>query len=309
MNDEISVSVVIPARNAERTLERAIVSVLAQSWAPDEIIVVDDASTDATGAIARSFEDHGVRTVAIGSQTGAAGARNAGIEAATGTWVAFLDADDVWLPQKLAKQVQIIRARPDASFVFCASHEFSPAGRFLGDTYRGRPVREGSGAWKALLACNFVATPTVVARRALLLQLGGFDETLKVAEDQDMWIRLALTAPPSYVPESLVRVHVRHESLSSWSLDDHYAYTLPMIKRHLERLRSRVTESEARAILGERLNRIGSVAAAKGHVLHGGAMILRSAFLGYRPLQNLMLLGKLPAAALVKWLVRHRPFR
>lgn len=307
--DDLSLSVVIPARNAEKTLARAIESVLVQRRVPGEIVVVDDASSDATAAIAASFADRGVRIVVLEGHSGAAGARNVGIKAARGDWIAFLDADDEWLPHKLEKQVAAIRARPDASFVFCASHEFAPSGRFLGDTYQGRPVCDDENAWKALLACNFVATPTVVARRELLLRLGGFNTTLKVAEDQDMWIRLALEAAPAYVPESLVRVHVRHESLSAWRLADQYTYTLPMVERHLERLRPRLTAPEIKAIRGERLNRVGSVAMAQGDCLHGMSLILRSAMLGYRPLHGMMLLAKLPAARLANRLVHGFKFR
>jgi glycosyltransferase involved in cell wall biosynthesis len=304
MDSEVSISVVIPARNAEKTLARALDSVLVQRRAPCETIIVDDASSDTTAAIAARFADRGVRIVALDRQRGAAGARNVGIEAARGVWIAFLDADDEWLPYKLEKQVAAIRARPDVSFVFCASHEFASSGRFLGDTYQGRPVRDDENAWKALLACNFVATPTVVARRELLLRLGGFNEALKVAEDQDMWIRLALEVAPAYVPESLVRVHVRHESLSAWRLGDQYTYTLPMVERHLERLRPRLAATEIKAIRGERLHRVGSVAMAQGDFLHGMSLILRSALLGYRPQHNMMLLARLPVAKLANRLAR-----
>lgn len=295
-----SVSVVIPARNAEPTLARALVSARNQSVAPLEIVVVDDASTDATAEIATA---HGVRLVRRAERGGAAAARNAGIAAARGRWIAFLDADDEWLATKLEKQLLQVGTSP--SFVFCASHEVAPSGQVLGDTYGGRQVTAGEGAWKALLAANFVATPTVLAPRALLLALGGFDESLKVAEDQDMWIRLALSGPPAYVPESLVRVHVQPRSLSSWTLADQYAFTLPMIERHLKQLSGRLTAREARAILGERYVRIGLAAADNGELWHGVAMVLRSALHGHRPLHNLLLSAKLPLAASVKRLVRH----
>jgi hypothetical protein len=144
----------------------------------------------------------------------------------------------------------------------------------------------------------------VVVRRELLLRLGGFNDALKVAEDQDMWIRLALEAAPAYVPESLVRVHVRHESLSAWRLADQYTYTLPMVERHLERLRPRLAATEIKAIRGERLHRVGSVAMAQGDFLHGMSLILRSALLGYRPQHNMMLLARLPVAKLANRLAR-----
>ena len=295
-----TVSVVIPARNAEPTLARALVSARNQTVAPLEIVVVDDASTDATSEIASAYGAHVVRLTKRG---GAAAARNAGIAAAQGRWIAFLDADDEWLATKLEKQLALVGRAP--SFVFCASHEVAPSGQVMGDTDGGRQVTEGEGAWKALLAGNFVATPTVLAPRALLLELGGFDESLKVAEDQDMWIRLALAGPPAYLPESLVRVHVQPRSLSSWTLADQYAFTLPMIERHLKKLSGRLTAREARTILGERYVRIGLAAADNGELWHGVAMVLRSALHGHRPVRNLMLSAKLPLAASFKRLVRH----
>ena len=300
MNGKISVSAVIPAHNSGATLGRALDSILAQTRPADEIIVVDDASTDSTATLARSYAGRGVRVLALPERRGAAAARNVGIGAAKGVWVAFLDADDEWLLTKLERQLAAVSVNPEASFVFCASEEFSLEGQSLGDTFRGWPVTTGSEAWKALLACNFVATPTVVAWRALLLQLGGFDETLEVAEDQDMWIRLALAGPPVYVPDSLVRVHMRPESLSSWRLADQYSYTLPMIEHHLAVLGGRLTRSEARAIMGTRLNKIGLTACAHGDLPPGLSMILRSVLLGYRPLRSLGTMAKAPLSACLR---------
>ena len=290
MSAEISVTVVIPAYNAQETLACALDSVLAQTRSADEIIVVDDASSDGTAAVAESYGRHGITVVHLPERRGAAAARNAGIRAAKGNWIAFLDADDEWLPIKLEKQVAAITTNPAASFIFCASEEFSPEGRSWGDTFRGGPVTSGSNAWKALLACNFVATPTVVAPRNLLLQLGGFDEKLAVAEDQDMWIRLALAGPPAYMPERLVRVHVRVQSLSSWSLGDQTAYTLPMIERHLATLRDRLSRSEVRAIRGARLHKIGVITCDHGDLPAGLSMVLRSALLGYHPVRGLAMM-------------------
>jgi glycosyltransferase involved in cell wall biosynthesis len=300
MNGKISISAVIPARNAEATLARALESVLAQTRPPDEIIVVDDASSDGTARMARSYADQGVSLLSLRERRGAAAARNVGIAGAKGQWIAFLDADDEWLPVKLEKQAGAISANPEAPFVFCASEEFSSDGQSLGDTFRGWPVTVGSEAWKALMVCNFVQTSTVVARRALLLQLGGFDETLKVAEDQDMWIRLALAGTPVYVPESLACVHVRPNSLSTWSLADQHAYTLPMIERHLDRLRDILSRSEVRAIMGARLHKIGLTACAHGDLAPGLSLILRAALLGYRPLRSVVALVKAPVAALLR---------
>ena len=114
MNGEVSISVVIPASNAEATLARALESVLAQTRPPDEIIVVDDASTDCTVRLAKSYADQGVSLLRVRERRGAAAARNLGIAAAKGRWIAFLDADDEWLPAKLEKQAAAISANPES---------------------------------------------------------------------------------------------------------------------------------------------------------------------------------------------------
>jgi glycosyltransferase involved in cell wall biosynthesis len=238
--------------------------------------------------------------LSLAAHGGAAAARNAGIGAARSDWIAFLDADDEWGPRKIEKQLTAISSHPGISFVFCASDEFSVTGEPLGDTFRNFPVTCGDDTWRALLATNFVATPTVIARRDLLWRLGGFDESLKVGEDQDMWIRLALEGPTAYVPESLAQVHVRRQSISTWTLADQCNYTLPMIEGHLARLGNRLTPAERRAVRGARIGRTGRIACAHGQLRDGLVMILRSALLGYEPLKSLFLLVRIPFAAFLR---------
>lgn len=273
------VSVVIPAYNAAQTIARAVGSVLAQTLPPREIIVVDDASTDGTIAKARALGP--VKPVVLPKQRGAGAARNAGIRAAAGPWIAFLDADDEWLPQKLEKQCAA--APGPRSAVFCASEEFGPDGISMGDTLRGVSVDCSPDAFKSLLKTNFMATPTVMASRQLLTELGGFDETLPVAEDQDLWIRLAAAGELVYVPETLVRVHVRAESLSSYRRSDQSRHVLPMIERHLTKFSDRLTPAEVRAIRGERLTNAGRIAFAEGDVMRGIEFMVRASIAGRRP--------------------------
>lgn len=300
-----SISVVIPARNASATLGRAIDSVLAQTLPPHEIIVVDDGSTDETSTVASAFA--AVKLIRLNEARGAAAARNTGIRAAQGEWVAFLDADDEWLAEKL--RMQAARIEPGQSMAFCASEEFGPDGSSLGDTFRGRPVCASADAWKSLLKTNFVATPTVMAPRALLLQLGGFNEKLPLGEDQDMWIRLALAGRLTYVPERLVRIHVQPKSLSAFRPDDQSRYMLPMIEGHLQTLRFKLTKAEAREIRGERLNNAGRIAFVHGDFARGVAFLLRAVLIGYRPLSGLAEIAKAPVAALVRWALHTMPRR
>ena len=113
--DRPRVSVVIPAHNAAATVARAIISTQAQTPAPDEFLLVDDASSDDTAAIAESL---GATVIRLPVRAGAGAARNAGIAAATGKIIAFQDADDEWLPGKLARQLPLLA---DASFVACGA--------------------------------------------------------------------------------------------------------------------------------------------------------------------------------------------
>lgn len=297
------VTVVLPARNAGRTIKRALDSAVAQSYRPIEIVVALDSCDDNTERVVSDFDFADIRTVATEYPGGAARARNAAIAAARGELIAFLDADDEWLETKLELQVPLLLSNPRLSFVACASNEFSPDGRNLGDTCGGLVPVTGAQAWKALLAANYVATPTVVARRRTVLDVGGFDPLMKIGEDQDMWIKLALAGELGFVNESLVRVHVLERSLSNEDFSDQMNVTMPMIERHVTALAGKLSRREARAILGERWGRLGQWAYARGDLALGARMICRSMGLGYRPLENLSCLVR--AAPPVQWLKRH----
>lgn len=295
-----TICVVIPAYNSEATLLRALDSVAAQTLAPSEILVVDDASSDTTPSLAKNYRHAGVNVVSMPTNVGASGARNQGIRMASADLVAFLDADDEWLPTKLEKQVQLILANQNSTFCSCGSSLISPDGANLGDIYRGQRVTTGPEAWKALLKDNYVTTPSVLVWRRHLLALGGFNESLKIAEDQDMWIRLAARGGLSYVPEMLVRVHDRRSSLSGGSFDEQMTYTLPMIERHLERFADRLTREDRRLILGRRLLRLGQLAFSRGARDVGRQLIWRSISMGYKPWEGLLFLLK--ANLVVIWL-------
>jgi len=280
---------------------RAISSALGQSLPPFEIIVVDDGSTDRTAEIAAGF-GHRIRLLRQHHQ-GAAAARNAGIRAAQAPWIAFLDADDEWLSDKLMLQMPLHRD-PDLVFSYCGSNEFGPDGADRGDTFADAAPRRGREAWRDLLASNFVATPTVVASRARLIGLCGFDTRLKVGEDQDMWIRLALGGSIDFIGKSLVRVHVQPDSLSGQRLEDELDYTWPMVMRHLKELAPRLSAAEIRAIKGERLGRIGRTAYAHGRLEIGAGLILHAIALRNRPWHNAYHLAA--AGPPGRWLKRRR---
>jgi len=297
MNGQPSVSVVIPAYNVEDCICRAIRSVLRQTHLPQEIVVVDDGSTDNTGCAAKKF---GGPVRVIGQRrTGAAQARNTGISASRGEIIAFQDADDEWLETKLEKQLTL-HHRQDLAMSSCQSNEFDVDGHDLGDTFRDlRPVR-GNEIWRKLLAVNFIATPTVMASREKLIAAGGFNSSLKVGEDQDMWIRLALLGPVDFIDESLVHVHMRPASLSSSGFHDQVAFTLPMIWEHLQALKPRLCEREVRGIYAARLGRVGRNACAHREFVLGLSLVAKAIGMGDSPFHNLYhLLGLAPP---IRWL-------
>jgi glycosyltransferase involved in cell wall biosynthesis len=302
MDTATSVSVIIPAFNSAATLLRAIDSVQAQTYAPDEVIVVDDCSADATLDIVESYGNK-VKSIRLRERRGAAGARNAGVRMAKGDAVAFLDADDEWLPQKLQTQVELLNSSPEISFVACGANLIAPNGIDLGDIYRGHPIVTGRESWRALLAYNFIATPTVLAWRRHIIAVGGFDESLKIGEDQDLWIRLALAGDFAYVPKSLVRVHSRENSLSAEEFSDQLTYTLPMIERRVSELRGRLRNADIRHIRGKRLGLVGRAAYLRGDYRNGLYLIGRSIALGYQPVGSLHYLASASPPAV--WLKRQ----
>jgi GT2 family glycosyltransferase len=186
------VSVVIPAFNHARWVADAVRSVAAQQFRDLEIIVVDDGSTDDT---ARALGECGVPLRYLHQDNrGPSSARNAGVQVARGRLIAFLDADDLWLPDKLALQVPVIDARAEAAVVYADAVFWDESTRRPQGTHAGRHRHPSGRILGALLVDNPIPSPTPLVRRTALVQAGGFDETLRACEDWDLWIRLARKA-------------------------------------------------------------------------------------------------------------------
>ena len=207
-----AVSVVVPAYNAAWCVKKAVDSVLEQDFRDFELLVVDDGSTDQTASVLSGYGEK-LRVIRK-ANGGLSSARNAGIREARGEFVAFLDADDWWLPGKLSRQVTYLRAHPSVGFVSATSRVEDAAGQLL-------------NVW-ACTACNGPFLPhlfgangdvagsgsAVMARRLLFDQTGGFDESLRSLEDVDMWMRLAAVTGYACIDEPLAVILKRPGSMS-----------------------------------------------------------------------------------------------
>ncbi len=208
------VSVVIATRNRAALLPASARSVLAQSAADLELILVDDASDDATpeAMAALAAADPRVRILRLPRRAGLAGARNRGIEGARGEYVAFNDDDDLWLPDKLERQLAGFRVCPEAALVYSPMIVVGTDGR---ERRVGANARDGHAALRRLLRGNFIGVPCVLVRREALVCAGCFDEELPALEDWDLWIRLAAAGGLHHVPGPVARVFRTPGSLLS----------------------------------------------------------------------------------------------
>lgn len=234
------VSVVIPAYQAEDTIARAIDSVLAQTTIPAEIVVIDDGSTDRTRDVVRGYVDKQTPcNIRLFEQKnlGAGAARNQGLVASTKTLVAFLDADDAWLPEKISRSLAVmaseavdlvshdyLRAEGESSSYISCAHNFNRRpDPFVDYFLRG-----------------YIATSTVVARRGLLVDAGGFDPSLRAGQDYELWLA-AISTPGArhhVFADALTRYHVTPNSITS-QVELRRQTSWRTLRRHFSALKGR----------------------------------------------------------------------
>jgi glycosyltransferase involved in cell wall biosynthesis len=199
------VSVIIPTYNRSVFLKDAIESVLRQTFTDYEIIVVDDGSTDDTrevvhqfGALIRYYHQE---------NRGCSAARNLGIRAAFGEYIAFLDSDDVFMPEKLAIQARELDQNPHCGMVYSHALGMDEKGNLIGICWKGN-----LSGWiypsSLFIKNGIITTPSVMVRASVLKEVGCFDESLEICEDLDLWRRIARRHPIIQVRESLVKVRL-----------------------------------------------------------------------------------------------------
>ena len=200
-------SVVVPVYNRSELVRRALDSVLSQTLPPREVIVVDDGSTDDTAEKLRSEYSASVAVISQ-KHAGVSYARNKGISACSQEWIAFLDSDDEWCPDKLEKQAEFLVKNVDYLVCHCDEIWIRRKVRVNPKKYHAK-----SGGWifpRCLPLC-VISPSAVVINRAVFSDVGMFDEQMPVCEDYDLWLRITARYPVGFVNEQLVIKHGGHE--------------------------------------------------------------------------------------------------
>ena len=253
--DDVVVSVVIPTHNRAWALPSAVESVFEQRFDRWELIVVDDGSTDGTGDW---IQKHAPRARYIYQDNrGVSTARNRGIEAARGRYIAFLDSDDRWLPEKLARQVAVMEG--EGADVSYTDEIWIRNGRRVNPKKRHK--KHSGDIFLQSLPLVIVSPSSVMIRREVFSDVGLFDETLLACEDYDLWLRITCRYPVKYIDEALIVKTGGHDDQLShrwWGLDMLRVYALEKILAVDE-----LSPERARAVMEEIVR--------KGRVVLGGA--------------------------------------
>lgn len=218
------VSVVIPAYNCERFIATAVKSVLEQSYKDYELIIVNDGSTDSTENVISEFRSRIVYV--LQKNGGPANARNAGVTAAKGEYIAFLDQDDAWLPDKLETQVGLFEKNKALGLAYTDAYilkddSFGVYGPKNMRSFQTRPPHRGK-VFKYLFAQNFVLTSSVMVRRECFKRVGLFDPALVPIEDYDRWLRISAFYEVDFVDRPLVRFR---DHVATFRKDDLRTFT------------------------------------------------------------------------------------
>jgi len=213
------VSVQIPCYNSERYLSKTIESVLGQTFGDFEIVIINDGSSDTTENIAKNYRDTRIKYI-YQNNRGLAAARNRALSESTGEYIAFLDHDDLWLPEKLEKQIGALEANKDTAIAYSNFYRIFPDGK---KTIRFRADQPEGDVFERFLYSYPLGLLTAVVRRSALDGLSArFDENLKIFEDYDIFMRILQSHKAAYLHEPLA-VYRIHDSRSTIRFADQYA--------------------------------------------------------------------------------------
>ncbi|MCA9388845.1 glycosyltransferase [Candidatus Berkelbacteria bacterium] len=213
----MQISVIIPVFNSAETIAKALESVVKQTMQPAEIIVVDDGSTDQTARIVKSFQAKIPIRYHYQSNKRQAAARNLGASQAKGDWLAFLDSDDIWLPNKLAVQLEQLKKYPELDGVI-GNYKIIEDGqskKFVPDIIKGENFSPA-----VLLTANFFWLPVVLIKKSTFVKLNGFDESFRNAEDIDLGFRFCKSSQYRVFPQVIAHYLRRAKSSSQQEIHD-----------------------------------------------------------------------------------------
>jgi glycosyltransferase involved in cell wall biosynthesis len=230
------VSVIIPAYNAARYLPDSIDSVVAQSYSDWEAIVIDDGSTDSTPEVVGAFADSlGDRLVHIRqSNRGLPAARNTGVRHSRGEFIALLDADDVWLPDRLAHSVRALDEDPAVGLVHARIARMDTNGKIVDYPKCPRKYLSGHIAHHIFTRRAHLAVATIQFRKSCLSEVGLFDETMRAVEDRDLWFRIAERYEIGFIDEVLAHFRFSPGQMSS-DLERMTRGQLAFVNKHRQR--------------------------------------------------------------------------
>jgi glycosyltransferase involved in cell wall biosynthesis len=212
--NKLMVSIIIPTYNRERLISRSVKSVLNQTYQDFELIIVDDGSTDNTGELVAGFDDGRIRYIRHEQNRGEAAARNTGIKAARYDYIAYQDSDDEWLPEKLARQIELLEnASPRVGVVYTGFWRVENGGK----TYIpfSWVTQKNGDIHKELLKGNFIGSPVVLIKKECFDKVGLFDERLRNLVDWEMWLRISKYYHFRCIDEPLVIAHYHSDNISS----------------------------------------------------------------------------------------------
>jgi glycosyltransferase involved in cell wall biosynthesis len=281
----------MPSYNRAGFIAEALDSVLSQGFPGLEVVVVDDGSTDGTLEVLSRYEDR-VR-VHRQPNAGQSATVNRAVGLARGEYVALIDNDDAWLPGKLARQVPILDADPGAAILYAALEVMDGEGRTVPDPRPPRRTPSGE-VLGDLLDENFMRTPTVIFRRKLFLEAGGYDTSLRYTNDWDMWLRLATGRRVIRDPVVSARYRLHGEQLVK-NRRPLAEERVRVLERHLPRIEREVPELAARArrALGARCLKLARLDLREGRREEEAALVARAVAL-------------VPSLRLAAWRMRLR---
>lgn len=208
------VSVIIPTYQSEAYISQAIESVLKQSYKDFEIIIVDDGSKDNTDKILKTYSSNNFIKMIFQKNQGPSTARNRGINESSGEYIAFLDSDDIWLPDKLEKQIKVMENDPLIGLVYSDTYFFDSEKIWPKTSFRFQIPGKGS-VFNTLFVENFIPLLTVIIRRTCMDANNLFNSEFEPAEDYDLWLRVSQKMKIAYVNEPLAKYRVHPKQASS----------------------------------------------------------------------------------------------